>query len=259
MFVQEADGLYRLRVPFENIATSVFLLRTPAGPVLYDCATTAEDVENVILPALNQLGIAPAQLHALVLSHAHGDHCGGMTALARYAPQMCILGQAPEKYAAAVQALKDQDLLFGSILAIHLPGHTSDCMGLYDRRTHTLLTADALQWRGIGRYGCAVTYPQDYIGTIEKIRNLEPHRILASHQYVPCGEKAEGAREISRCLDSCLETLREIEAFVTERHAVDAGKITEAFRAQHPQWPLLPKTTVESLMKWKGCSLDNEQ
>ena len=105
MFVQEAEGLYRLRVPFENIATSVFLLRTPAGPVLYDCATTAEDVENVILPALNQLGIAPAQLHALVLSHAHGDHCGGMSALARYAPQMCILGQAPEKYAAAVQAL----------------------------------------------------------------------------------------------------------------------------------------------------------
>lgn len=249
MFIKEAEGLYRLRVPFENIATSIFLLLTPAGPVLYDCATTAADVEKVILPALGQLGIAPEQLHALVLSHAHGDHSGGLTGLTRHAPQMCVLAQAPEKYTAPVRAVQDQELLFGSIDALHLPGHTSDCLGLYDRRTHTLLSADALQWRGIGRYGCAVTYPDAYRKTIERIRCLMPDRILASHEYVPYGEKAEGAEQITRYLDSCLEALHEIEAFVIGHRDMDTKMITEAFRAQHQQWPLLPEITVACLLQ----------
>ena len=68
-----ADGLYRLWVPFETVQTSVFLLLTPEGPVLYDCATTAQDVETLILPALARMGFSPGRLHAIVISHAHGS------------------------------------------------------------------------------------------------------------------------------------------------------------------------------------------
>lgn len=35
-FYKETDGIYRLRVPFDRIYTSVFLIQTENGPVLVD-------------------------------------------------------------------------------------------------------------------------------------------------------------------------------------------------------------------------------
>ena len=110
MFIQEAENLYRLWVPFEKIATSVFLLLTPEGPVLYDCATTAEDVERVILPALERMHIAPAQLRALVISHAHGDHNGGMAMLLQHAPQLKVIARKQTENGFVP---KDGETLFG--------------------------------------------------------------------------------------------------------------------------------------------------
>ena len=52
-FEQETDNIYRLKVPFDQIYTSVFLLRLEGTTVLVDCATTPSDVTDVILPALD--------------------------------------------------------------------------------------------------------------------------------------------------------------------------------------------------------------
>lgn len=47
-FYKEIDGIYRLRVPFENLYTSVFLVTLEHGYVPVDCATTAFDVDEII-------------------------------------------------------------------------------------------------------------------------------------------------------------------------------------------------------------------
>ena len=249
VFIQETKEIFRLRVPFENLTTSVFLLETAKGPVLYDCATTSKDVEQVILPALAEIGVAPEELRALVLSHAHADHSGGMTALLQHAPNLPVIAQNAQKYDIAVQVPSDGEMLFGSLRALHLPGHTADCLGLYDVMTGTLLTADALQLQGIDRFGCSLAAPDEYVKTIEKIRRLAPHRILTAHAYVPYGERAEGAAEITRYLDECLEVLAQIKAFVAAHRHMEAEAIALAFRAAHPKWPTLPKTTVKNLLK----------
>lgn len=249
VFVQETTEILRLRVPFEKLTTSVFLLLTQEGPVLYDCATTAQDVENVILPALRERGVAPQDLRALILSHAHADHSGGMAALLRHAPKLQVIAQNAQKYDAPVHVPSDGEMLFGSLRALHLPGHTADCLGLYDVRTDTLLTSDALQLMGIDRFGCSLAAPEDYVRTIEKIRRLAPRRILTAHAYVPYGDRAEGAMEIARYLGGCEDVLAEIKAFVAAHRHMEAEDITAAFRAQHPHWPLLPKTTVRHLLQ----------
>lgn len=245
MFTQETAGIFRLRVPFENLTASVFLLMTQKGPVLYDCATTAFDVENVILPALYEMSIAPEKLHAIVISHAHADHSGGLMTLLQHAPQIQVIAKAPQKYETAVYVPTDGEVLFESIQALYLPGHTLDCLGLYDLRSDTLLTADALQLQGVGRFGCSLAAPDDYVKTIEKIRSLAPHKILTAHAYVPYGEKAEGAAEIAHYLSTCMDVWKEIEAFVTAHRHLNVEDITTAFHTQHPLWPPLPKTTVK--------------
>lgn len=248
-FTQEAEGLYRLCVPFENIWTAVFLFLTEKGPVLYDCATTDSDVENVLLPALQQLGIPPKQLHALVISHAHGDHSGGLTAVLQHAPQLRVIACSPQKYACDVHTPEDGEELFHGISAVHLPGHTSDCLGLYDQRTDTLLSADALQLRGIARFGCSVACPDCYQQTVEKIRRLAPHTILASHAYAPYGDRAQGKEETARYLDGCLEVLSEIKTFAEGHSHLDEDAVAQAFRTQHPHWPPIAKATVKNLLQ----------
>lgn len=240
LFEQEAAGVYRLRVPFEDLTTSVFLLETPEGPVLYDCATTSEDVEQVILPALAEMGVAPEELRALVLSHAHADHSGGEAALRQHAPQIAVI---------TAHTAADGDILFDGWQTLHLPGHALDCLGLYDQSTGVLLTGDALQLRGIGRFGCGLAAPNAYLQTIEKVRTLAPQVILTAHTYAPHGDRAEGAAERARYLDGCADAAREIAAFVGVHRQRTAEEIAAAFRAQHADWPLLPKSTVKNILK----------
>ena len=44
--------ILRIKIPYKDIYTSVFLIRTPQGDVIFDTAATDEDVENYILPAI---------------------------------------------------------------------------------------------------------------------------------------------------------------------------------------------------------------
>ena len=53
-FYKEEDAIYRLRVPFAAIYTSVFLIESDEGDVLVDCATTSDDVDLRIIPALEK-------------------------------------------------------------------------------------------------------------------------------------------------------------------------------------------------------------
>ena len=46
VFQEEIKGIYRLKVPFERIYTSVFLVVSGARAALVDCATTEKDVEE---------------------------------------------------------------------------------------------------------------------------------------------------------------------------------------------------------------------
>lgn len=47
-FIKEIGSIYRLKVPFENLYTSVFLVQTDGKYTLVDCATTAQDVDEYI-------------------------------------------------------------------------------------------------------------------------------------------------------------------------------------------------------------------
>ena len=55
-FYKETDGIFRLQIPFDGLYTSVFLIKTASGAFLVDCGTTQADVEEILLPALEEIG-----------------------------------------------------------------------------------------------------------------------------------------------------------------------------------------------------------
>ena len=195
IFYKEIDGIYRLKVPFYKIYTSVFLIVANEKRILVDCATTAEDVDGYIVPALKAFGYELADMDTLIISHRHSDHMGG---LAR------VLDIAPD-----IEVVTEEKSICDYISTYALAGHTTDCIGVFDGRTGTLITADGLQGAGVDKYRCSITDKAAYLKTLEKIKNNEKiENLLFSHAYEPWNEDRIGGREeVLKCLSDCIKYL----------------------------------------------------
>ncbi|MCP5146406.1 MAG: MBL fold metallo-hydrolase [Gammaproteobacteria bacterium] len=83
------DGLIEPTQLFDQLysvgqnAVSSFALVTSAGIVLFDALNSPEEAEQIIVPNLQRLGLDPANIKYIVVTHGHGDHYGG----ARYLQQ----------------------------------------------------------------------------------------------------------------------------------------------------------------------------
>ena len=229
-----AKSIYRLTTTYKDIYTTVFVIKTPAGSLLFDTASYREDVENTILPALEELGIRGEDLRYIVLSHTHGDHAGGLQWVAEAFPGARILSRDPALKGSrgdAVRCPEDGEVLLDTLRIVAVPGHSADSLCLLDTATKTLISGDSLQLYGIygsGSWGANVGLPAEHLRALEKLRKLEIRRIAASHEYHPCGHMAEGEEAVRAYLDACREALYKILDYIrscpeTDSEALAAG------------------------------------
>ncbi len=208
-FEQLQQGIYRLRIPFEEIYTSVFLLENQGRCLLLDGGPTAEAAMQYILPALEK---AKAEPEMIVRSHCHGDHSGGVVRIAQAFPQ-AMIGLAEDDYPQNGRYLRlyDGDVLIDRFQVLSLPGHTAECIALLDIQTKTLLTGDCLQAGGIGKYGVSFTDVAAYLQSVERLRTMPVARIFASHDFAPYGFRSEGELAVNAFLDVCESNARQRE------------------------------------------------
>ncbi|MBR4872496.1 MAG: MBL fold metallo-hydrolase [Clostridia bacterium] len=199
VFYEEFPGISRLRIPFGTTYTSVFLLENAGEAVLVDCATTDEDVDGYILPALAKKGYAATDVKAIVLTHRHNDHAGGLDRLLTHAPQMAVI--------------TGHCTIWEGVRTYPLAGHTTDSIGVYDGRTRTLISGDGLQGAGVDKYPCSTKDRAAYLETIERIRCDEAiENILFSHAYEPwLRDWSKGRDDVLARLEDCLKHVKEKE------------------------------------------------
>ena len=58
-------------------AVSAWALDTPGGIVLFDALNNADEAREVLVPAMQAMGLDPARISHIVITHSHGDHYGG--------------------------------------------------------------------------------------------------------------------------------------------------------------------------------------
>ena len=198
-FKKVSNYIYRLEVPFFTVYTSVFLIDTLEGYILVDCATTDEDVDGYIIPALEKQGVELANVKKIVITHDHSDHAGGLTQILRRIPHIEVIR--------TVEELSDK------ICTYPLPGHTRDFIGVFDERTGTLISGDGLQGAGIKQYRTMLADKRGYIETLEGIKRDERiENILFSHAYEPWYKDFMfGREEVLECIEECKKYIGEIK------------------------------------------------
>ncbi len=191
-FYKEVGEIYRLKVPFEDLYTSVFLVKTKEGNALIDCATRPSDVDEYIIPALNEIGSNVNDIKYLVLTHDHVDHAGGKARVMEIFPNLKIIE-------------KENIILFEDITTYQLKGHLINCIGVLDQRSKTLVTGDGLQGNGVGKYSCSLASKQEYLKTIEKLEEDERiQNLLFSHAYEPwLKDGVFGREQVRKILKDC--------------------------------------------------------
>ncbi len=124
------DDLYFLG----QTAFSVWALRTPEGIILVD-AIFDYSVEAEVVDGLRKLGIDPAEIRYVIISHAHGDHSGGAAFLQKLGAKIVMSevewqlyenSNAKEKATRDIVATDGFELTLGGVtVKTYLtPGHT---------------------------------------------------------------------------------------------------------------------------------------
>ena len=232
-----------IKIPYKGIETSVFLIRTPKGAVLFDAASYEEDITDRVLPWLTAQGIGYDEIQYVFISHKHDDHAGGLPALLSALPHLRVVTQSvalQEKYGAErVWLAQDGEMLCECLRTVAIPGHTADSAALLDTRTGTLICGDCLQLHGIfgmGKWGANIPFPAAHRRAVARLREMLPETVITAHEYHPMGSIYRGRAEIEAALDACIAPLDRIEALITSHPTWD----DEAVCAHYNEAPMTP-------------------
>ncbi len=105
-------------------------------------------------PLLTIIDQQSLELDAILITHHHSDHIGGVKDLLAYNPSTVIYAPEKERFDFAHNSVKESDEIFLSSIGLTLkvmevPGHTSGHVAYYD--DHSLFCGDTLFGAGCGR------------------------------------------------------------------------------------------------------------
>lgn len=191
-----------------------YLVKEDDGLTLVDATTSSPAVE--VERVAKDLGL---QLKRVALTHAHGDHVGGVEGVREHFPDLEVsigvrdarllegnLEPAPDEPHVPVKGslpkptwkpdrLLEEGDRVGSLLVVASPGHTPGHIAFVDTRDRSLIVGDALQTRGglavagvlrplFPFVAMATWHKPTALRSAEALSRLDPTRLATGHGNV---------------------------------------------------------------------------
>ncbi len=225
MIDELGKGIWRIRVPFEDIYTAVFVFEHDGHLLVFDTASNSSDVCNYIFPFLDKLTLP---VDYILISHTHGDHAGGLAEMMKRFPNARV-GLFSENVKGA-DVLSCGDMIFNRFRVIKLAGHSSDCLALFDAETKILFSGDCLQFCGVGRYGAYAEDGAKYFKSLNAVRKLNPDKIIPSHNYLTFGDVIEKC-DIEAALEECRLAYAAVSELPAESKRLSGAETAELIKS----------------------------
>ena len=259
-FEEILPGTYLLKVPFGPVWTGVVLV---CGERNFLIDSSHLEPEEFLIPALADLGLAPADVDWLLCTHVHGDHIGGHHSLhCKYGVKTATLDSAadalrdPVKTAIRVRTrfpknspppqshlkgvepdklLAEGELLDGRFRVVSTPGHDDDCLVWIDTLSGTAFTGDSLQANGTICQGIAFYRNLDaYRSTLSKLKREKIENIVCGHDYDGIGYVVRGREAVAAAIRHSEERVaiygERIAAYLKEGVPVEEEPVSLARR-----------------------------
>jgi len=282
--VVECEGVAAADVPMFGMeqVTSPYIVDAPE-PAIVD--TGPASGADVILDALDELGIARTDVSYILPTHAHLDHAGSAGELASACENATVvchrrgveyltdesrldhltesveraIGMA-EPYGVptvldrercrVVEGGETIDLGDRTLDVIDAPGHAPHQFCLYDRLTAGLFTADAAGMNFPGSDHRPTTPPPDFdleaaLETVDELLAVEPERLLYAH--FGAGEPGGAQTELRRYREMLPAYVEEIDRS-RERHGSDVAAVTAELQPEWSHWSL--STDVAGVLRY---------
>ena len=257
-FTAVGEHIYRMNLPYKDIYTTVVVLESDRGNILFDTAFSQTDVQAHILPAYRELGLEPPKY--IFISHVHSDHAGGLRWVLEAFPEATVLSFSealPQSHpGAGFRCPEDGEVFLEQFQAVAIPGHTPDSAALLDRRTGTLITGDCLQVYGIygsGAWGAVICWIRLHLQALEKLHTMDIRAIIAAHDYHPYGESVRGEAAVKAYLDGCLEALHRVRDILKANISCTDEEVTALCNGGDlPTVPVKVVTAMRGLLEEGG-------
>ena len=247
------ENIYRIKIPFDNIYTSVFIIKKDDFLILADTATTKSDVTDYIIPAIEDMG---GNLKYVILSHTHGDHAGGYRYIKELYPEVKVIlfdkAYADNKQYTDYIIPYDGQIISDCIKIYNFKGHSKDSLGLLDTRTNTLLTFDSFQLFGVGRYGTGLWDVNEYLKSVMRAKELMTDMVIAAHEFYPHGAIINGKKSVVEFFDGCTECIDIYREFLYNNQDKNPDDLAELYNNTYRERPTVSTNLFALITKYSS-------